>query len=55
MDLLELGSELGGTAVVSRAEDKVKKLFESGSVARGTAQNRFEKADGFLGQAVAGE
>jgi hypothetical protein len=55
MDLLELGSQFGGAAIVSRAEYKVEKLFESGSVARRAAQDSFEKSDSFLGEAVAGK
>ena len=55
MDLLELGSELGGAAVITRAKDKVEKFFEGGGVARRAAQNSFEKADGFLRETVAGE
>jgi hypothetical protein len=55
MDLLELGSQLGGAAIVACAEDKIEKLFKRGSVTRSAAQDSFEKTDGFLSQAVAGE
>jgi hypothetical protein len=55
MDLFELGSEFGGAAIVTSAQNEIEKLFESRRMARRAAQNGFEKADGFLGQAVAGK
>ena len=55
MNLLKLGSEFRGTAVVASTEHKVEKFFEGGGVPRSAAQNGFEKADGFLRQTVAGK
>jgi hypothetical protein len=55
MDLFELGGKLGRTAIIAGPEDKIEKLFKSRSVSGSTAQNGFEKTDGFLGKTIAGE
>ena len=53
--MFELSSELGGSAIVAGAENKIEKFFEGWSVTRSAAQNGFEQADGFLRQTVTGE
>jgi hypothetical protein len=55
MNALKFGGKFGGAAVVAGAENEIQQFFKRRSMARGAAKNRFEKADGFLRQSVAGE
>src|SRR5262249_9070175 len=51
----ELSRQFGRTAVVAGTENKIEKFFESGSVSRSAAKNRFEEANRFLCKTVAGK
>ena len=55
MNLFELRGKFGGAPIVAGTEDEIEKFFQRRGVTRRAAQNRFEQADGFLRQAVAGE
>ena len=55
MNVLKMGSQLRGPAIVSGTENEIQQFFQGRCVRGSAAQYGFEQANRFLRQAVAGK
>ncbi len=55
MNVLKLGSQFRGPAIVSGTENEIQQFFQCRRVRGSATQYGFEQANGFLRQAIAGE